>query len=152
MILLANPVRFRPVNRTEAFDEILLLLEGFARDAVPALVVAFIDIPGRGDPADELLDAGTVPWLGRPDEVVERHVEAPPHVEELDGHPIAIRQRLFAKLLGFPEDILRMLVVAHHEMDIEPGEPLVARDDVGGDLLVRRPEMRTAIDVVDGGG
>ena len=50
MILLANPVRFRPMNRTKAFDQILLLFEGFARDAIPTLVVAFIDIPGRGDP------------------------------------------------------------------------------------------------------
>ena len=51
--------------------------------------------------SDELLDAGTMPWLGRPDEVVEREVEPPPHVEELDGHPIAIRQRLFAESAAF---------------------------------------------------
>jgi hypothetical protein len=44
-----------------------------------------------------------------------------------------------------------MLVIAHHEADIEPRQPLVAGDDVGGDLLVRGPEMRPVVDVVDGG-
>jgi hypothetical protein len=33
-----------------------------------------------------------------------------------------------------------------------PQRPLVARDDVGADLLVRRAEMGPAVDVVDGGG
>src|SRR6188474_1470990 len=44
-----------------------------------------------------------------------------------------------------------MLVVPHHEVRIEPARPLVARDDVGADLFVRRPQMGAAVDVIDGG-
>jgi hypothetical protein len=44
-----------------------------------------------------------------------------------------------------------MFVIAHHEADIEPGQPFIAGDDVSGDLLVGGPEMRPVVDVVDGG-
>ena len=93
-----------------------------------------------------------VPRLGRADEVVERDVEPAPDVAELRLHAVAVRERLLAELARLAEDVLRVLVVAHDEVDVEAGQPLVARDDVGGDLLVGRPEVRTAVDVVDGGG
>ena len=34
---------------------------------------------------------------------------------------------------------------------VEPGQPLVTGDDVGGDLLVGRAEMRAAVDEIDRG-
>jgi hypothetical protein len=42
-----------------------------------------------------------------------------------------------------------MLVVAHDEQRLEAGEALVAGDDVGGNLLVGRAEVRLAVHVVD---
>ncbi len=113
--------------------------------------MAFVDVAGSGHAADELLHAGPVPRLGRPDEIVERQVQPLPDLEELLRHTVAVRARILAVLARLLVDVLRVLVVAHHEMGLEPGEPLVARDDVGGDLLVRRPEVRTAVHVIDGG-
>src|SRR5258706_12983313 len=45
-----------------------------------------------------------------------------------------------------------MLVVPHQKTDVEPAEPLIARDDIGSDLLVRGPKVRAAVDVVNRGG
>ena len=66
-------------------------------------------------------------------------------------HPVAIRERILRRLLGAAKHVLRVLVVAHQEVDVESGQALVAGNDVGGDLLVRGAEMRTAVDVVDRG-
>ena len=139
------------MDRALAVDEILLLLERLAGDAVPAFVEPFVDVARGVIAPDELLHAGLVARLGRADEVVERDVELLPDVAELLLHAVAVRQRILALLPRLAKDVLRVLVVAHHETDVEPGQPLVARDDVGGNLLVRRPEVRPAVDVVDRG-
>jgi hypothetical protein len=67
------------------------------------------------------------------------------------GHAVAVRERILAELPRLAEDVLRVLVVAHHEVHVVAGQALVAGDDVGGDLLVRRAEVGAAVDVVDGG-
>src|SRR4029079_14630127 len=79
----------------------------------------------------------------------ERQVETAPHLQELPGHPIAIGQRIVAELARLLEDVLRVLVVAHHDGGIDPGEPLVAGDDVRGNLLVSGAEVRPAVGVID---
>jgi hypothetical protein len=45
-----------------------------------------------------------------------------------------------------------MLVVPHQEEDVIPGQPVIAGDHVGADLLVRGAEMGLRVRVVDGGG
>ena len=149
VVLLADPLGLRPVNRAIPVDEVLLLLEGLARHAVPAFVMPLEDVAGGGHLLHELLHAGRVPRLGRPNEIVEGNVQTFPDVEELHGHAIAVRERILTELAGLPEDVLRVLVVAHQEMGLDPAEPLVTRDDVGGNLLVRRPEMRAAVHVIN---
>ena len=59
-------------------------------------------------------------------------------VAELLLHPVAVGKRIPALLDRPLVDVLRVLVVAHQEA-FEAAEPLVARDDVGGDLLVGVP-------------
>jgi hypothetical protein len=44
VVLLPDPLGRRQVDRALAVHQVLLLLEGLARDAVPALVVAFVDV------------------------------------------------------------------------------------------------------------
>ena len=78
--------------------------------------------------------------------------EPPPDVAELLLHPVAVRERVEVSSRALPEHVLRVLVVAHDEADVEARQPLVAGDDVGRDLLVGRAEMRPAVDVVDRGG
>ena len=51
VVLLLEPLRRALVNRTIACDQILLRLERLARDAVPALVVALVEVAGLRDPA-----------------------------------------------------------------------------------------------------
>ena len=107
--------------------------------------------PVVGNSLYERRDARFVARLGRADEVVERDVEALPRPAELLLHLIAVRQRiesLFGRLL---EHVLRVLVVSHEESGFDAAEPLVPRDHVGSDLLVRRPEVGPAVDVVDRG-
>ena len=51
VVLLADPLRVqRRVERAVAVDEILLLLERLAADAVPALVDALVDVAGVVEP------------------------------------------------------------------------------------------------------
>ena len=89
--------------------------------------------------------------VGGADEVVERDVEPLPDVAEHPLHLVAVGQRILALLLARrAEHVLRVLVVPHQETGVVAGQPLVARDDVGGDLLVGRAEVRTAVDEVDG--
>ena len=60
--------------------------------------------------------------------------------------------RILALLLGAFEDVLRVFVVPHQEPRVVALQAVVARDDVGRDLLVGRAEVRPAVHVVDGGG
>src|SRR5438128_2087661 len=59
MVLLPDPLD-RAVQRTLAVNEVFVLLECLAADAVPALVESFVDVPRRDDAAHELLDRR--PW------------------------------------------------------------------------------------------
>src|SRR5439155_5287454 len=149
MVLLPDPLD-RAVQRTLAVNEVFVLLECLAADAVPALVESFVDVPRRDDAAHELLDRRPMPRLRCPDEVVVRDVEPIPHLTELALHPIAVRERIEPLLARLPVHVLGMLVVAHHEQRLAPGQPLVAGDHVRRDLLVRGAQVRPAVDVVDG--
>src|SRR5262249_27803822 len=153
VVLLANPLRLeRRMERTVAVDEILLLLELLAADAVPAFVDAFVDVAALIDPAGNLGGARLVSRLRGADEIVERHVQPGPCAPEHLLHLIAVGERIEPFLLRLLEHVLRMVVVPHQEPRVEPAEALVARDHVGAHLLVGRAEVRLAVDVVDGGG
>ncbi len=151
MVFLLDPLRHeRRVQWTSAVDEILLLLERFAADAIPTLVHALVNVAGGVNPVREVGHPCLVAWLGGADEVVERHVEMTPCPGELLLHAVAVRQRIEPLFDGAPVHVLRVFVVAHEKAGIEAGEPLVPGDDVGAYLLVRRAEMRPTVDVVDG--
>ena len=150
MVLLADPFGLdRRVQLAIAVDEILLLLELFATDAVPAFVDAFVDVAGAVNPPRQIGHSGLVPRLRGPDEIVERDVEAPPRLPELRLHTIAVRERIQPLFGGLFEHVLRVLVVPHEEACVEPAKAFVSRDHVGAHLLVRGPEVRPAVDIVD---
>ena len=152
VILLTDPFRLeRRMQRALAVDEIFFLLELLAADAVPTLIHAVVDVTRVVDAPGELGHTGLVPRFGRADEIVERDVEALPGPAELLLHPVAVREWIQTQVGGLLVHVLRVLVVPHQETRVESAEPLVARDDVGADLLVRRSEMRAAVHVIDGG-
>src|SRR5262245_25970484 len=151
IVLFANPVRRqRRMERALAVEEVLFLLELFAAVLFAAVVHPLVDIAELVDAARDLSDAGAVARLRCADEVVERNIKAFPRLAELLLHPVAVHERIepfFDRLL---EHVLRMFVIAHQKARVEAAQPLVAGDDVGTYLLVRRAEMRTAVDVIDG--
>ncbi len=59
------------MDRAQPVDEILLLFERFAGNAVPTFVMSFVDVARRRHPAHQLLHARFVSGLGGPDEIVE---------------------------------------------------------------------------------
>src|SRR5688572_13632360 len=78
-VLLLDPLRRqRRMERALAVDEVLLLLEGFTRDAVPALVDTFVDVAPVVADLRELLHRRPVSRFRRADEVVERAVQLLP--------------------------------------------------------------------------
>ena len=119
------------MQRTVAVDEVFLLLELLAADAVPALVHAFVDVAGVVEPLDQGGDALGMPRLGRPDEIVERDVEVLPGPAEFVLHPVAVGQRIEPLFHRALVHVLRMLVVPHQETGLEAAQPFVAGDDVG---------------------
>jgi len=148
MILLFNPLD-GPMQRALPLDEILVLLEGLAADAVPAFVKAFVDVSGGSDTPHELLHGLLVTRLGGTNEVVVRHLEVIPDGPELVLHEIAVRERVKALLARATEHVLRMLVVAHDEQRVAARQPLIASDRVGRDFFVRGAEVGTAVHIVD---
>ena len=122
VVLLADPVgRGRQVQRTLAVDEVLLLLERLAADAVPAFVDAFVDVAGlAASAATRSLHARAVTRLGRPDEIVERHVE---HASTTSRNTCSIRSQYASgsspRSTARPEHVLRVLVVAHQETGLD---------------------------------
>src|SRR5207249_8698205 len=150
VVLLFDPVqRERRMQRTRAVDEVLLLLERLAPFAVPALVRALVDVAGLVDPPRDLGHAGLVARFGRADEVVERDIQLAPGARELLFHLVAVRQRRQPLLDRGAIHVLRVLVVPHQEPRVVARQPVVARDDVGGDLFISRAQVRPAVHVVD---
>jgi hypothetical protein len=153
VVFLPDPLGLqRGVQRTVPVDEILFLFELLTADTVPPFVDAFVNVAGGVDAVRELGDADPVARFRGADEVVERHVEPPPCITKLLLHLVAVRERIQAQLDRLLEHVLRVFVVPHQEPRVEAGEALVARDHVGAHLLVRRTQMRPAVDVVDSRG
>ena len=149
-VLLLDPLRLGVVDRAIAVDQVLLLLEGLAADAVEALVGPFVDVAVVEALLRHLLD-GRLVALGvrSADEVVERNIKALPHLAEDHLHLVAVGKRILALLGRLAEHILRMLVVAHQEMGLEPRQAAVARNDVGRNFFVGRAQVRPAIHEID---
>ena len=151
-VLLLDPLRLGLVDRTQALDQILFRLERLAALAIPAFVRAFVDVAVVQAGLRHLLDRGEMPLaIGRANEIVERQVEPLPDVAEHLLHLVAVGERILPLLGRLAEHVLRVFVVAHQEMGVEPREPAVAGNDVGGDLFVGRAEVRLAVDEIDRG-
>ena len=152
MVLLPDPLRDgeRVQGTTASSTRSLSCLNASAANAALTFRIhALVDIAGFIDPARQLSDAVPVPWLRRPDEIIERNVHAPPRLSEHQLHLVTVLQRIETLLRGLPEDVLRVFVIAHQEPCVDSTEPLVPGDDVGDDFLVRGAEVRTAVDVVN---
>jgi len=152
VVLLLDPMRLAcRMQRTASVDEVFFLLEGLTANAIPALVDPLVDVAFRMDARRQLTHTRLVACLGRSDEVVESDVELPPRIAKQHLHLIAVGDGIQTLLDGRAVYVLGMLVVPHQEPRVHAAQLLVTRDDVGRDLLVRRPKVRLAVDVIDRG-
>ena len=136
-----------------AVHDLLLGVEALAAVAVPAAVLAEVDLARVVEALQDLLHHLLVPRLGGADEVVVGDAEAPPRL--LEDAPRSRPRRPAARLPGLGRhlgDLVAVLVGAGEEIDAVAGEPAVAAHRVGHDGGARVPEMRARVDVVDRGG
>ena len=127
-------------------------LEVGAARAVPALVVAGIDVAVVVNALDDLGDLLHVLAIRGADEEVVRHVERGRQLAEADRVAIPELPRGDAERLRRLGYRLAVLVGAREEEDVLAPLAHVARENVGGDRRVRVPQMRLAVHVVDGRG
>ena len=124
-------------------------LEVGAARAVPALVVAGVDVPVVVDPLDHLGDLRHVLRVRRPDEEVVGDVHRGGELLEADGVPVAELPRRDPEPLGLLRHRLAVLVRPGQEEDVLAALTHVPREHVGSDGRVGVPEMGLAVHVVD---
>ena len=136
-----------------AVDDLGVLLERLAADAVPALVRLLVEV-GRvalEDALDQRPHARAVRRVRGADELVVRDAEPLPHRAEAIGERVDQRLRRDALRFGGLRDLLPVLVHPDEEVDVVAAQAAIPRDGVGADLLVRVSEVRVAVGVVDRG-
>ncbi len=134
-----------------AVHDLLLGVEALAAVAVPAAVLAEVDLARVVEALQDLLHHLLVPRLGGADEVVVGDAEAPPRLPERPRDLVRVGLRRLAGLGRHLGDLLAVLVGAGEEVDAVAGQPAVAAHRVGHDGGARVPEMRARVDVVDRG-
>ena len=151
-VLLLLAVERDAVDRAGvALRDLVLGLEVRAAGAVPALVLALVDVPVVVHALHERLDALLVARVARADEEVVGGVDA--RHQRLEAGGVAVREllRRHALALGRERDRLAVLVGAREEEHVLPALAVVAGEDVGPDRGVRVAEVRRRVDVVDRG-
>ena len=150
-VRLLDPLGLDVVLRALPVDQLVLVLERLASDAVEARIDVLVDVLAAvvADPEQELLDEPLVLVVARPDEEVVGHVEAggerPPRLHDL----VRVLLRLEA-LLGRDAGHLRCMLVDPREQErLTTALPLVAGEDVRGHGRVRVPDVRGRVHVVD---
>ena len=137
-----------------AVDDLGVLLERLASDAIPPFVRLLVEV-GRvvlKDALDQRANARRVLRVGRANELVVRDAEPSPHRLKALGERVDERLRRRGPCLGGLLDLLAVLVHPDQEMHVVAEQAPIPGDGVRADLLVRVAEMRVAVRVVDRGG
>ena len=151
-VLLLLAVQRDAVDRARVVRADLVLgLEVRAAGAVPALVLALVDVAVVVDALHDLLDPLLVAGVGGADEEVVGRVDARHQVLEAGGVAVGQLLRRDALALGGERDRLAVLVRAGEEEHDLASLAHVAGEDVRPDRGVRVTEVRCRVDVVDRG-
>ena len=94
MILFFNPRRLSLVDGAVPIFEILFLLEGFTGNAIPPLVLAFVQISRVGNLLNKGRYRTSMPLLGGANEIIKRDIELLPDFSEYTFHLVAKHRRL----------------------------------------------------------
>ena len=129
--------------------ELLLGLERLAAHAVPALVLAFVEVAVGLDLLPEVLDERFVIGIGGADEAIGADLELRPRLAEaradavgegLGFHPLALR---------FTLDLEAVLVGPREHERLVADDLMEAAERIRGDGRVRGAEMRHVVHVID---
>ncbi len=140
------------VDRAQpAVEQLFRRVVRLARDAVQPLVGTEVDVV----PAvlvhvgEELLDRALVAGLRGPDVVVVGDVQARPDLLPLRLHVVDPDLGREAGRLGGALQLQAVLVGPREVEDVLPAQPVVAGDEVRGHGVVRVPDVRHVVGVVD---
>src|SRR4051794_39750106 len=152
VVLLLLPDQRDLVDRAAvALEDLLLGLEVRAARAVPALVLALVDVAVVVDLLQHVLDRRHVLGIRRADEEVVGGADLLRHVAEADRVAVAELARGDALALGRDRHGLTVLVGPREEEHVLSALAHVAGQDVRRDRRVRVPQMGLRVHVVDRG-
>src|SRR6218665_886626 len=138
---------------TRARYKVSVLFILFTADAVVTLVLAGVDVTVVVQFLQEALHVFFVPWFGRANEVVVGDVD------RLQQRQPGARYEPVGPFLGGytvcgrgAQNLLAVLIGTGQHPRVIPGLSVPARQDIGGHLRVRMPDVWHIIDVEDGRG
>ncbi len=134
-----------------AVHDLLLGVEPLAAVAIPAAVLAEVDLARVEETLQDLLHHFLVPRLGGADEVVVGDAQPPPRLAEDRRDLVRVGLRRLPGRGRHLGDPLAVLVGAGEEVHAVACEAAVAAHRVGHDGGARVPEVRARVDVVDRG-
>lgn len=127
-------------------------VEGFAGDAVPALVFVFVDIPLLIQPLENMLYGLFVLRVGGADEIVVGGIHFIPNAPDNARHAVHIFLRRYALFFRKLFDLQSMLIGAGAEKDVIALLPLVSGDGIGENDLIGIADVRLAGSIGNGCG
>ena len=137
-----------------AVDDLVVLLERLAADAVPALIRFLVEVARRvvEDLLDEPLDARLVRRICSPNELIVGDAEQAPDFARALGNGVdQFLRRHFSIGCGL-RDLLAVFVHPDQEVDLVASQPMIAGNGVGADFLECMTLMRISGGVIDRSG
>ena len=150
VVLLLDVLGPSAVIGAEAVDQVGLVLELLAADAVKAAVDVLVDVAVVVDPLEELLDEALMTLVRRADEEVVLDVDLLRQLTPvLLDHVVDERLGLAARFLGHAVDPRRIFVCSGQEKRLVAALAVMPDDDVRGNGRVRIADARRRVHVVD---
>src|SRR5207247_180843 len=145
VVLLLDVLGRGAVLGAEAVDEIGLVLELLAADAVEPRVDVLVDVAVVVDALEELLDEALVPLVGRADEEVVLSIDTPRQLAPVVGDAVDVLLWVEPLLLGDSEHLGRVLVCTREEEGLVAALAVMPDDYVGRDGRVRVADVRRRV-------
>ena len=147
--LFLGALDFSPAVGALAAHELALRPKALARGAIPALVLALVDVALLVELLKDLLHGLDVVLIGRADELIIRRAHLIPNGADGARDAVDIRLGRDARLLGLFFDLLAVLVRARLEADVVALHALEADDGVRQNGFVSVADVRLARGIGD---
>ena len=120
-----------------ALDDLVVVLESFTADAIPALIRFLVEVSGRvlKDSLDQSADSLMMARLCGAHELIIGDRELAPHRLKSFGDLVDQNTGRHAAISGFGRDFLSVLVHTDQKKDVVTAKPAISGKDVGADLF-----------------